>query len=164
MDLHHYPKAVLFWMTREERMEARLSLSATRWAVLAALASTLATAPVLHLDRLALMIYGSMVGLSLAAGAMLTSQRSSRWLTAPWPRWTGTLFIEAATMLAFGFFGCTGAGKLLSWLGHPSPVVPGLDQGIFLRTVAAGYLVALAGCGAWAAVWRWKLRRPVQGR
>ena len=158
MDLHHYPKAVLFWMTREERMEARLSLSATRWAVLAALASILAAASILHPNRLVLMVNGTAALLSLAAGAMVASNRSSRWITASWPRWSAMLFVEAATMLAFGFLGFTGAGKLLSWLGHPAALVPGLEQGAFLRAVAAGYLVVLAGCGAWAAAWRRKLR------
>ena len=164
MDLHHYPKAVLFWMTREERLEARLSLSATRWAVLAALVSTLAAGPVLHPDRLVLIVHGTTALLSLAAGAMLSSSRSSRWITAPWPRWSAMLGLEAATMLAFGFLGFTAAGELLAWLGHPVPGIPRLDQGILLKAVAAGYLVALVSCGAWATVWRWKLKRTAQAR
>jgi len=153
------PKAELFWMSPQERLQARLSLSARRWAVGAALLGTLQVAFSFQRGLMFLVVHGAMAGLSLAVAAAIGAARSSTWVLAPWRHWLPRLLAAAAGVLAAGLLGIVGAAGVLAWVGHSEPFGPlgGLTTGALGRLFGAGAALSLAGCAAWALVWRWKL-------
>jgi hypothetical protein len=160
------PRAELYWMTPQERLQDRLVLSARRWAVLAVLAVTLEVATAHRPGLLFLVVHGAAAALSLAAGAWLAAWRAPRWLLAPWPRWSAGVLVDAAALLALGLLGVAGAAAVLAWVGHPQPFGPlsGLGAGALALLLASGLALCLAGCGAWALAWRWKLGGSGLGR
>lgn len=155
------PRVELVWMSPQEQLQARLELSALRWALLAVLAGTVQVAASSRPGLLFLVVHGAAAALCLATGAWLAARRARRWLGATWPRWATEVLRFAAAGVALGLLGIVGAASLLGWLGHPEPFGP-LSR---LDTAALGVLagssgaLALAGSGAWALAWRWRLGR-----
>ena len=161
MNPYEATKAELFWMTPQERLQSRLSLSARRWAILAALAGTLEVAASARPGLLFLVVHGMMMTVSLASGAWLAARTSPRWVLAPWSRWAAQVLWDATALLAFAALGIAAAAQVLAWVGHPAPLGPlaELRTSALALLSAAGFALALAGAGAWALAWRWKLGR-----
>lgn len=156
------PRAELFWMSPQERLQARLELSARRWAVLAALAGTAQVAATSRPGPAFLLAHGTAACLCLVAGAWLAVQGAPRWLRAPGPRWAAGVARSAVLLVAAGLAGVLGAAALLDHLGHRAPFGPlarlgSTDRGLLLASACA---LALSATGAWALAWRWRLRRP----
>lgn len=161
MNPYEAPRAELFWMSPQEQLQARLELSALRWALLAALAGTAQVAASSRPGLLFLTAHGAGAALCLATGAWLAARRAPRWLGAGWPRWTAEVLRFAAAVAALGLLGIAGAASLLGWLGHPEPFGPlsRLDAGALGVLAGSACALALAGSGAWALAWRWRLGR-----
>jgi hypothetical protein len=153
------PKAELFWMTPEERLQSRLNLSAKRWAVFAALSATLQVALSVHLGLLFVVVHGAMASFAFALGAMVVAGQSYRWVLARWQQWIRRILLDAGGMLAAGLVGIGAAALILSWVGHPAPLGPlaNLETRMLVRLLAAAYALVLACCATWAMAWRWKL-------
>jgi hypothetical protein len=158
---YQVPKAELFWMTPQERLDARMGLSARRWAVAAALAGIVETAITCRPDRLFLTIHGAMAVCSLVAGGTLAASLASRGIFSSWSRWSASVLLESALLFTAGTLGIAAAAMVLRWLGHPAPWGPleKLGPQATAGLCAAGFTLALSACGAWAVAWRWKVQR-----
>lgn len=161
MNPYEATKAELFWMTPQERLQSRMCLSARRWSILAALAGILEVAASARPGLLFLVVHGAMMAASLALGAWLAARTSPRWILAPWPRWAAQVLWDATALLALATLGIAAAARVLAWVGHAAPLGPlaELRTGALALLTAAGFALALAGSGAWALAWRWKLGR-----
>lgn len=156
------PRAELFWMSPQEQLQARLGLSARRWALLVALTGTVQVAAASRPGLLFLLVHGAAAALCLAGGAAWAAGRAPSWLRAPWPQWASRVLLCATALVAVGLLGILGAAQLLGWLGHPTPYGPIAKLTAVGRSLHLVSVFALAGaaCATWSLAWRWRLGRP----
>lgn len=161
VNVYQAPRADLFWMTPEERTQSALALSARRWTAAGSMAAFAQVASSLQADPAFLLAHGSAALFSLLAGAALASTGAARWLEAPLPAWIAGLLLRAGVLLAAGLAGMLAAAGVLAWWGHESPLGPlaALGPRFRIQLFGCAAALALAGCGAWASLWRWRLAR-----